>query len=92
MANVIYKYQLDPSDEQVVEMPANARILSAHEQRGMPHIWAVVDPDSETEKRKILMRGTGHAAPPASAPFIGTVFHGPFVWHIFDGGAETDDG
>lgn len=88
---VIWKYTLQITDRQTVEMPIGARILSVQPQ--YPHdkvvqVWALVD-DQETgmEEREFMCCGTGHPVYSAStAVFLGTVvmFGGDLVSHFFE--------
>lgn len=43
-----------------VDMPVGAEILSGREWNGAICIWALVEPNAETETRSFLMAGTGH--------------------------------
>lgn len=83
----IYKYGLELEDEQTIEMPLDAQILSVANQRGVLCLWAMVIPGIAMEKRTIEIIGTGN--PIASRisgikKFIGTVVIEPFVWHVFE--------
>lgn len=84
----IYKYQLELADTQLVEMPANAKILSVQIQRTEICLWAMVNPSDGKISRRIFMAATGHEIrhETAFAPHIGTAQQGDFVWHFFDGG------
>ena len=82
----IWKFGLDPADTQPVQMPQNARILSAGVQDNDFVVWAAVDPRAPTVARRFAIHGTGHAVQDdtAEGAFINTVFIGPLVFHIFD--------
>lgn len=86
-ARVIWKFPLRILDEQTVEMPADAVLLSVAEQTDVVCLWAEVVPDRPTEKRRILIHGTGHAIS-GEPRFIGTVLalDGRLVLHLYDGG------
>ena len=85
---VIWKYLLDCVDEQQIQMPRGAQLLSVANQGGCVCLWAMVDPSQrQTESRRFMLAGTGvpiekHLTP--AMRFIGTVVTGPFVWHIFE--------
>lgn len=86
----IYKYPLQVTDCQVIEMPIGSRILAIQMQRGVPCLWATVDPEEEKkEKRFIRVVGTGHELSEYIA-YIGTyqMADGALVWHVF----ETKEG
>ena len=83
----ILKYPLQLTGSQSVELPAGAEILSVQEQRGMPQLWALVDPDEPGELVEIVCYGTGQeieAEHPLS--FISTeqFNSGQFVFHFFE--------
>lgn len=58
----VYKYPLLILDEQEVEIPNGADLLTVQMQNGKPCLWALVETQSPPVKRKILIRGTGHPA------------------------------
>lgn len=74
-------------DKQVIEMPAEAEILSVQMQHDRPVIWALVDPKHYTEGRTLFMRGTGHSVGPEVGRFVGTfqMQGGGLVFHLFEG-------
>jgi hypothetical protein len=85
----VHKYELSDSVNQtLVNMPAGAEILRLAVQRGVPTIWARVDPDADRVTRTFQIFGTGNPIPPA-AKYVGTFDVGPFVWHVFE--LLTDD-
>lgn len=70
-----------------VEIPEGARVLSAGVQREQQIvIWAMVDPEAPKVRRLFTVYGTGREIPAygRNASFVGTVFIGPFVFHVFD--------
>lgn len=91
----IYKYQLKQTDIQSLELPASATILTVQHQPSYGLVlWAIVDPDKETESRRIAIFGTGnpfgvHPFTEISNAFkfvyISTVqMPGGLAWHIFE--------
>lgn len=82
----IYKYPLKLEVVQKVEMPEDAKILSAQLQNGVLCIWALVSTDRELEDRTIHTIGTGWETD-FLYKFISTVQIDGLVWHIFDGGS-----
>ena len=76
----IWKYKLS---ESAIEMPIDAEILSVQLQNDVPHIWAMVSPQNELEKRKFAIVGTGQSFDDTNMKYIGTYQDGPFVWHLF---------
>lgn len=84
---VVYKYPVEWADTFKLSLPYHAQILHAGVQNEMLCIWALVDPASPlTEAVKFHIVGTGHKRSDIdydTTVFIGTVFHGPLVFHIF---------
>lgn len=84
----IWKFPLEVTDEQVVQMPARSRILSVQVQNGVVCLWAVCVSDGSvsSERRVIRMYGTGNPIDDRTDTmnFIGTVQRGPFVFHVFE--------
>ena len=89
MNKVIWKYPLEVTDYQELELPKGAKILSVGESRdGELALWALIPHGPlEKEKRKFRIAGTGHFITPSETQnFIGTVItnDGFLVWHIFE--------
>lgn len=88
----IYKYNITSDDEQRIEMPAIAQVLTVQCQNGHPRIWVAVDPDSPTLVRRFRLVGTGHAfdTPDGVIRYVGTfqLYGGDLVFHLFDLGYE----
>lgn len=83
----IFKYKLETTGLQEIEIPEDAQVLSVQGQHGFLCLWAIVDPDKPKEKKRILLAGTGHPIPEdRNLKFIGTVqeFEGELIWHIFE--------
>lgn len=79
------------TDSASVSLPANAKVIHVDIQNNVLTLWAWVDPDAPVSARRILVRGTGHPAPaPWAATHLGTVFSGPYVWHVFDAGPVAE--
>lgn len=87
----IYKYSLEITDRQVLEMPTNSEILTVQLQREVPCLWAVVDTDEKVkEKRIIRIIGTGNIVPKCYLDYIGTfqMVGGDLIWHVFESAEE----
>lgn len=84
----VFKYEFPVDDGVVVELPFLSEILSVGTQRpGHICIWALVGiPANPSKPRRFRVAGTGHPLEGmfTKANFIGTVFNGPFVWHVFE--------
>lgn len=94
----VFKYPIDITDLQEVEMPQGARILAVQVQdemgdfvgfkpAGNPCLWALVNTEEAKKTRRLFrMYGTGKPIdePLESLNYIGTFQRGPFVWHVFE--------
>lgn len=84
----IFKYPLSVIDEQEISMPVSARILCVQVQRGVPCLWALVDPDDSQTPRSIRIVGTGHPIRWGAGieHYIGTfqALEGALVFHVFE--------
>ncbi len=83
----IYKYPIEATDSQDVEMPKGAKIIKTDTQDGKICLWAVIDPnETKVEQVTIKVAGTGHPIEEDKLDYIGTVqqWGGKLVWHIFE--------
>ena len=83
----IWKYTLEITDTQTIEMPDGASILSVANQDGNLCLWAKVIPSRRRTPRTIEIIGTGHAIEEShtiARRFIGSAVISPFVWHVFE--------
>lgn len=78
----IHKYELYPSGPR--SMPKDAKILTVAAQDDRLFLWAEVDPDEKAEIRYFEVYGTGHDLTENEKAYIGTVFMGEFVWHVYE--------
>ena len=82
--SVIYKYPIKIVDEQTIDMPFGANIISLQMQNGAAVMWAIVNPKANLTSVKIRIFGTGEEIPSGSAlRYIGTIHDRKFVWHVF---------
>lgn len=82
----IFKYPLELTDAQVLQLPAGAKPLHVDDQQGQLCLWAAVDPSRETKPYAVAIVGTGHDLPDVLAiKHLGSVQQGSFVWHVFGG-------
>jgi len=82
----IWKFTLEVTDYQEIDLPEGARVLCVQTQHDRPCLWAVVDPDAELIPRGIHIFGTGQPNIDTSAlGFVGTfiIHDGKFVGHVF---------
>ncbi len=87
--NKISKYKLENIDQQDIEMPFPATILSVVEQNDDIILYAIIDDDKDTSKIfvDILIRGTDDIVESCIGlyTFIGSVklYDGKEIWHVF---------
>lgn len=89
MKKLIYKFELETTDNQTIKMPIGAEILTVQTQNEVPYLWALVDPTESGEKRYIEVFGTGHEVHydiGISRKYIGTyqLHGGSLVFHVFE--------
>jgi hypothetical protein len=86
----IYKYKLETTDVQQIEMPQGAQVLCVQTQDEIPCIWAIVDPNAALKSRTFEIYGTGHDFPKNEWPdrrrYVGTyqLRKGALVFHCFE--------
>lgn len=81
----IWKFPLAVMDEQSVDMPPAARILTVQVQNGVPCIWALVEPFDTLQPRNFRVVGTGFEFD-GRGQWIGTfqLAFGALVFHVFE--------
>lgn len=89
----IYKYPLEITDQQAIEVPAHAEFLTAQMQRTSIledrklYVWAIVDTANLKEIEHFFIVGTGNPMPekPKLLQHLGTVQEedGWLIWHVF---------
>lgn len=81
----IYKYKIEVIDEQDIQIPNGAEILSVTEQYGDIVLYANVDSEADLIPYHISIRGTGHNAVGLKHKFLGTVklVDGALMFHVF---------
>jgi len=100
--SVIYKYPMEITDFQEIEMPEGAEILCVqtadlpygHDWVSGPTLWAMVDPDKPLKPRRFYVFGTGKPMKyEHKLKYIGTTQqnNGALVWHIFENVIEMFD-
>lgn len=85
----IFKYELEPTDQQILQLPYGAQILDIQVQGGAPFVWAMVNPDAKLADRKFVTVGTGHEIKDGyleSLKYIGTyqISGGVLIFHVFE--------
>lgn len=84
----VWKFSLEVTDEQHIEIPNGAEILTVQTngKDGQPYLYAKVDTERTLERKKIITRGTGHKLSILTGKYIGTYQYneGLFVFHVFE--------
>lgn len=88
MSKKVLKYEFLVDDGVVVDIPFLGEILSVGTQKSR-HVclWVLVSvPINPARPRKFRVAGTAHHLEDSftKGNFIGTVFDGPYVWHVFE--------
>jgi len=80
----IWKFTLEVTDRQSVFIPKGAQLLTVQTQHEKPCLWALVNPETPTERYEIIIVGTGHPVT-ADGLYLGTfqLDNGAFVGHTF---------
>lgn len=89
MKKSIWKFGLETTDNQEIEMPIGAEILTVQTQHEQPCLWALVHPSAEKEIRHFEVFGTGHEVSYPTGTdrkYIGTyqLHGGSLVFHVFE--------
>jgi hypothetical protein len=85
----IWKYLLKEDNDQSIDLPIGAKILSVQFQNDSLYLWAIVDDEADTERRVVAIIGTGQKCWCADWEYLGTVQIelkvqcDYLVWHIF---------
>lgn len=75
-------WKFDISNESIVEIPKDFKIIHAGLQHGSACIWVECEPESEKKRVLIQKVGTGFIVPDDSV-HIFTYLDGLYVWHIY---------
>ena len=86
MGKKIFKFELETTDFQEVNMHLGAEILYMATQHEKPCIWALVNPKAPLIKRTFEIFGTGHTIPDEYRKYIGSyqLNNGQLVFHCFE--------
>ena len=82
----VWKYQFPITGEFALTMKVGAEILHVESQRGIPSLWASVDPEADLERRLFSIVGTGHPTNLVAGQHVASFFQldGGLVWHLFE--------
>lgn len=89
MPKYIWKYPIDTTDHQRINMPIGAEPIYVATQKGFPCIWCIVEKDHRLVPARITVRGTGHLLNESDGRYVGSyqLMDGDQVYHVF---AEID--
>lgn len=82
----IYKYQLETTGAQLIEMSMGAEILTVQTQNEVPCVWVMVDLDLAKIQYAFRIFGTGHPIEEGfKGKYIGTyqLRGGALVFHVY---------
>ena len=81
----IWKYEIQTTNVQTIDMPTGATILCVQIQDGVPCIWAMVESKhGSLEMRTIVIYETGYQIDRPDLRYIGTYQDDIFVFHVFE--------
>lgn len=82
----IWKFPLTITDEQTINVPKGAQILSIQNQFNKPVLYAIVNSKAPREERYIEIYGTGHPLSMLGRQYLGTfqIDDGQLVYHAFE--------
>jgi hypothetical protein len=82
----IWKFTLKITDFQSINLPKESQLLTVQIQKGVPCIWALVNPNKKKEEIQIRIFGTGHPIEENfNGKYVGTfqVEEGLLIFHVF---------
>ncbi len=79
----VWKYQFPITDRFILQMPEEARILTAFIQEGKPCLWVEVETKAYSVSHKFAVVGTGNPLPSEEINWIATFSMPPFIWHLY---------
>ena len=79
----IYKYEFQIDNNFTLILPDDHEILKVGTQSGVPCMWIMIDDLDKIHKTSFSIYGNGHKIEDPIKKYIGTIFRGPLVWHIF---------
>ena len=90
----IWKYPLTLDDLQTIEMPKGSKILHVEFQETIeaPCLWALVDPQKDKERIRLVTHGTGYPVRDTTGKHLGSyqMRGGQLVFHVFIFNATAD--
>ncbi|WP_051309297.1 DUF7352 domain-containing protein [Desulfogranum japonicum] len=83
----IRKYHLQPNKHQTIKLPTGSRILGVDAKgEDTPVLWALVDPEKDTELKSLALYATGTELPDDPGHYLGSfqLFDGTLEFHAFE--------
>ena len=85
----IYKYPLEITDSQIIELKQGCEFLCLKEVCNIPTLYYLINPSNEFKSKTIRIFGTGHFIPAGELSrliYLGTVVcnNGQLIWHVFE--------
>ena len=86
MSTTIWKYPIEIADQQYLELPTSAEILSVQTQFDSVYVWVKLNPTVTRTARQLRLFGTGQLVPDSGLRFVGTfqIQGGHLVFHLFE--------
>lgn len=84
MATRIWKWPLQMTALQDIDLPIGAKYLDVQIQNGEPQLWCLCNANAALEPRRLMIHGTGNPMPDDPGAYLATFQTGAFVWHLFE--------
>jgi hypothetical protein len=85
LMKTIWKSILKLTDRQIVDLPHEPGHLTVQMQNDKICLWSIVETENSVTGYPVIIVGTGNPFPEEAGrfPYIGSVQHTGFVWHVF---------
>lgn len=82
----IWKWPLEVTGTQTIQMPADAKVLAVQVQDGKPQAWVLVNECADFVERTFATYGTGHPVSSDPGKYVATyqLHDGEMVFHVFE--------
>ena len=80
----IFKYYLQLTDTQTLQMPEGFEVLNVSNEGGRIVFWAEADEEAELLGIDFYVVGTGNELEHPLRVYMGTVQMNGFVWHVYE--------
>jgi len=81
----VWKYQISPIGETVIELPIPHRFLCVELQFGVPHVWVEHEVPNDAKRKYVFQLIPTGSEVPKHAFWCGTLFspNAEFVFHVY---------